>query len=173
MLPKVSLAYGGELLKKRAARRSGRPLTTKNTIHLVLRSSRATGKWSFKHSHHEKMITEIISTFARIHRIQLISLANVGNHLHLQIQLSQIHTYRKFIRAVTASIAMKITGASRWRPKESLGLKKFWDYRPFTRIVKSYSAYLTLRDYITINQLEGCGYRRDEARFFAKFYNTT
>lgn len=173
LLSKMSLAYGGELLKKRKGRMSGRPLSTKDTIHLVLRSSKATGKWSFKQKNNEKMIAQIITSFAQAHMIQLISLANVGNHLHLQIKLSQRHTYKKFIRAITASIAMKITGTSRWKSKESLGLTKFWDYRPFTRIVKSFTAYLNLRDYIKINQLEGYGYRRHEARFLVKHIDSS
>jgi len=34
------------------------------------------------------------------------------------------------------------------------------------RIVKSFRAWLNLKDYIRINQLEGYGYSRQQARFF-------
>lgn len=169
---KFSLSYGGELLKKRKGRQVGRPLSTRNTIHLVLRSSLATGSWSFKRPSHEADIRHIIQKFARMHFVQILSLANVGNHLHLQIKLDKMHTYKKFIRAITSAIAMKITGLSRWQTKRQIGLKKFWDYRPFTRIVQSFAARLTLQDYIAINQLEGLGYKRDEARFLIQYVHS-
>jgi hypothetical protein len=57
---------------------------------------------------------------------------------------------------------MAITGASRWKPLKT----KFWDYRPFTRVVRGLRALLGLRDYIEINQMEGYGYDRSEARFY-------
>jgi hypothetical protein len=41
---------------------------------------------------------------------------------------------------------------------------KFWDYRPYTRVVQSFRAFLNLRDYIKINQYEGAGYKREHAR---------
>ena len=100
-------------------------------------------------------------------------MANVGNHLHLHIQLTNRFTYRPFIRALTASIAMAITGRNRWT-HEKTKKTKFWDYRPYTRIVFGLRALLGLRDYIRINVLEGYGYRRQEAEFFIRrgFANT-
>ena len=55
---------------------------------------------------------------------------------------------------------MAVTGASRWN---KLGIK-FWDYRPFTRVVVGYRAFLAMRDYIRINQMEGLGHDRAHAR---------
>jgi hypothetical protein len=57
---------------------------------------------------------------------------------------------------------MAVTGASRWNKLEL----KFWDRRPFTRVVKGFKAYLNLRDYIEINRLEGFGFQKPQARFF-------
>ncbi|MGE0633953.1 MAG: hypothetical protein AB7O96_16180, partial [Pseudobdellovibrionaceae bacterium] len=85
--------------------------------------------------------------------------------LHFQIRLSNRHTYKPFIRALTAAIAMAVTGASRWKPLKKEPKDRFWDYRPFTRVVQSFKAYLNLRDYIQINQIEGFGYKKHEARF--------
>jgi len=55
---------------------------------------------------------------------------------------------------------MSVTGASRWKPLA----QKFWNYRPFTRIVEGARDFLNVKDYIEVNQLEGLGYRRLEAR---------
>lgn len=187
LLAKERSSYGGILLKTRAGRRRGRPLSTKETMHLVLRSSKAKDSWSFRKPRNATRINRIIENFSCRYGVRVISMANVGNHLHLQIKLSNRFGYRPFIRAVTGAIAMAITGRNRWSLKrssikpdaseqngdrtslyksapQSLSHKRFWDYRPFTRVVESFKAHLNLRDYVRINQLEGEGYRRSDAR---------
>jgi hypothetical protein len=168
LLKKEPKAYGGELLKTRAGRQGPRPLVTRDSMHLVLRSSKAVGQWSFKRPHHAAAIRRIVSKFAGKYGVKIFSQANVGNHLHLHIQLTNRYTYRPFIRAITAAIAMAVTGASRWRPLNAMtktGKARFWDYRPFTRVMPGYRAFLRLRDYIRINMLEGFGEDRAQASF--------
>jgi REP element-mobilizing transposase RayT len=159
-------AYGGELLKTRKGRTHGRPLDTRTTIHLVLRSSKAIGEWSFSRPKHQAKIKEIIRRFAQTYGVRVLSVAIVGNHLHLQIKLSNRYTYFPFIRAITAAIAMAITKVNRWN--KARGPLRFWDYRPFTRVIQSLRAYLNLRDYIRINQMEGAGVNRSVARLLIK-----
>jgi REP element-mobilizing transposase RayT len=163
LLKNMKSAYGGELLKSRKGRASGRPLAVRQTMHLVLRSTKARGEWSFRRKHNADRVAAIIHKFSQRYGVKILSLANVGNHLHFHIQLSNRYTYAPFIRGVTSAIAMAVTGASRWN---KLGVK-FWDYRPFTRVVQGWRAVLNLRDYIRINQLEGQGYARIEAQFAA------
>lgn len=161
LIQKTTLAYGGELLKTRAGRASGRPLDTKNTMHLVLRSSKAKGDYSMRKPGHSQKVKKILERFSKKYGIKIISFANVGNHLHLHIKIALRSAYKPFIRAITAAIAMAITGASRWKTS---ALGKFWDYRPFTRVVVGWRAVKTLRDYIHINQWEGMGVGRAQAR---------
>jgi len=168
MIEKQNLSYGGELLKTRKGREHGRPLDSRQTMHLVLRSSKAKGKWSFKTSNNEKKINAIINKFSNKYGVKILSLANVGNHLHFHIKLQKIQSYKPFIRAITAAIAMAITGASRWQPLSKMMDGKFWDYRPFTRIIVGWKAFLNLKDYIQINKWEGFGYQRSEAKYFVK-----
>lgn len=157
-------AYGGDLLKTRKGRSGPRPLATKSTMHLVLRSSQAVGPLSFRKPDHMKKIKEILSKFSGKYWIKILSIAIVGNHIHLQIQLFRRETYKPFIRAITSAIAMAVTGVSRWTKAGGLKAIKFWDSRPFTRVLKSFREKLNLKDYIEINQLEGFGYSRHEAR---------
>jgi REP element-mobilizing transposase RayT len=159
------LAYGGELLRTRKGRSGPRPLDTRNTIHLVLRSSKAKNKWSFRRTENENKITRIVDKFSRRYGVKVLSLANVGNHLHFQIKLGNRFTYVPFIRAITAAIAMAVTGISRWTKNKTEGHGRFWDYRPFTRVVKSYRGFINLRDYLKVNKLEGLGATRFEAKF--------
>ncbi len=163
LLKKENSSFGGELFKTRKGRARPRPLDTRYTMHLVLRSTKAKGEWSFKRPQNERVIRTILQRFSTRYGVKILSLANVGNHLHFQIKLSNRYTYRPFIRAITSAIAMAVTGVNRWnRTQKKL---KFWDYRPFSRIVQGYRAFLNLRDYIRINQLEGYGYQREHARW--------
>lgn len=160
-------AYGGELLKTRKGRSRGRPLATKNSMHLVLRSSRAVGEWSFRRAGNRRKVHSLLEKFSKRFAVRVLSVANVGNHLHLHIQLTNRLTYRPFIRALTGAIAMAVTGVNKWTRKQSARIR-FWDYRPYTRIVIGYRALLTLRDYIKINTLEGYGHLRSDAEFFVR-----
>ncbi len=180
-------SYGGDLLKTRKGRSRPRPLASRSTMHLVLRSTKAKGNWSFLRLENGKKIRAIVEKFANKHGVKVISLANVGNHLHFHIKLANRHSYRPFIRAVTSAIAMSITGRNRWtmagRRKAvstdksssatfamseataaSATSEKFWDRRPFTRIVQSYLGFLNLSDYIKLNRWEGFGYTKSQAR---------
>ena len=152
-------AFGGDLLTTRAERARRRPLSTTHTMHLVLRSSQAKGDWSFRK--HAAVINRLLRKYADKFGVRIISFANVGNHLHLQVKLSNRHVYPAFIRALTGGIALAITGANKFRKLS----QRFWDRRPYTRIVIGYRAIRILRDYIGINTLEGAGWEREQAEF--------
>ncbi len=157
--------YGGTLLRTRKGRRGPRPLDTKNSMHLVLRSSQAKGAWSFRRRENAKKISQILRKFAHKNGVRIHSIANVGNHLHIHLQLGNRFGFKPFIRAVTAAIAMAITGASRWK---KTGIK-FWDLRPYTRVVIGRQAWLALTKYIRLNQLEGMGFDRETAKAVMKW----
>ncbi len=174
LLKKQKKAYGGELYKTRAGRALPRTLSTRATMHLVLRSSQANGEWSMRKAANASAIDRIVKKFASKYGVRVLSIANVGNHLHFHIRLTNRFGYQPFIRAITSAIAMAVTGRNRWSkqkearsngpmPKARL---RFWDYRPFTSVVESFRYFLNLRDYVRINQLEGFGYTRGEARFY-------
>jgi len=165
LLKDESKTYGGELLRTRKGRSGPRPIDTRNTMHMVLRSSKAVKDWSFKRPTNEKKISEVVAKFSIRYGVKIISLANVGNYLHFHIKLTNRYSYKPFIRAVTSAIVMAITGTSRWKLPKKEDKIKFWDYRPFTRVIKSFRALLNLKDYLRINELEGYGCSRTEARF--------
>jgi REP element-mobilizing transposase RayT len=158
-------SFGGVLLKKRKARLNPRPLDTRNTMHLVLRSTKACGEWAFWRASHKAAIAQIVSRFARKNGVKILSLANVGNHLHIHLKLSSRFTYPAFIRAITSAITMTVTGCNKHEPLKKKASDRFWDHRPFTRvIVGGYKALAYMRDYMLINQLEGLGVNQSEAR---------
>ena len=166
---KKSGSYGGTLMKKRSGRIGARPISTHQTMHLVLRSSKATDDKSFKIAKNSKKIHKIINCFANKYGIHILSLANAGNHLHLHLKVTKRIGYVRFIRAISSAIAMHVTGINRWSKSSTTtvninGKQKFWDYRPFTRIVIGRKDFLNMEDYIQVNQLEGFGVKRVFAR---------
>lgn len=150
--------HGGVI---RNSRKRRRPVGVRSSMHLVLKSSKARGKWRF--NNYENDIEEILQKFARKNHIQLLTIATAGNHLHLHIKVRGRIYFRAFIRAISSAIMMKITGFSRWNPSPR-GFQ-FWDQRPFSRIISTWSEFLNLNAYIEINQWEGLGFSKVVARY--------
>lgn len=146
---RVSTAFGGALLKGHP--RKARPISLKRPLHLVLRSTLATGDRSFLRRHRE--IQTLIHRAARQQGIRLYRLANSGNHLHLLILARTRRTYRAFIRTVSGLIARLALGTQKTRPAR----QRFWDHRPFTRIVAWGRDYRQASAYLLQNTLEAHG----------------
>jgi hypothetical protein len=64
---------------------------------------------------------------------------------------------------------MATTGVSRWNQKAKTWSGRFWDRRPYSRIVNGFLDNLRLNDYIRINKFEGFGYDRGEATFMVNY----
>jgi REP element-mobilizing transposase RayT len=154
--------HGGKYFRTRKGRSRPRPLSTQASMHLVLRSTKATGLWSFLHKNNQAKVRAILQKFSQKYAVKILSFANVGNHLHLQIKIANRFAYKAFIRATTSAIAMSVTGWSRWT--KTIDGERFWTERPFTQIVTSFKYSLNLRDYIEINKIEGFGILKKAAR---------
>jgi REP element-mobilizing transposase RayT len=163
LLPKGSLSSGGILRNKRCGR-VARALSVKNSMHLVLRSSKAKGSWSFTRAENKSKIQAIVKKHAAKNFIKVISFANVGNHLHLHIQLPHRRAYFSFIRAISGAIALTVTKANKLKKLVNSHSDRFWDYRPFTKVITSFKYFLNMKDYLAINRLEGEGAGRLLAR---------
>lgn len=159
--------YGGTYRNTRAGRLRPRPVSCSHSMHLVMRSTVARGEWSFWAPKNRRKIEIILKRFSNKHSVKILSMANVGNHLHLHIRVIRFAGYKRFIRATTSAIAMAVTGRSRWKPNPK-STKRFWDLRPFTRFVIGSRDFSNMRNYIRINQLEGLGYPRAAARQMAE-----
>lgn len=146
----------------RNCRSRPRPLAIRSSMHLVLKSSLARGEWSLRR--HQRAVDRISRNFCNKYGVKLLSLANVGNHLHYHIQLGRRRDFAPFIRALTGALAMAVTKASRWYRPEPLRHRGFWDHRPFTRIIGGFRDFLNVKRYVAINRFEGEGLPRVVAR---------
>jgi hypothetical protein len=157
--PTSNRTHGGD---QKNPQKTKRPLALRSRNHFVLRSTHAKGAWSFRR--HRFEIAQILRHFARKHSIGLTSYANVGNHIHLSLEISTRRQYQKFIRAISAAIMMRVTGFSRWNkaPQDF----HFWDQRPFSRALTSWKEAVTLDRYFELNRWEAAGVARSEARLW-------
>ena len=153
-------AWGGALHKTRAGRKGYRPLAIGHSLHLVLRSSAARGACSFWRPQHKRQIQFLVKKFSERHGLRVFSMANVGNHLHMHVRVPHRRGYLRFIRGLSAAIEMAVTKNS------ATPRKRFWDQRPFSRVVFGRRAFARVQDYVDLNHLEATGLNRANARYW-------
>lgn len=160
---KVLKQFGGALLKGNA--KVARPLSTKEAIHLVLKSGQAIGAKSMLHTYNVNRIDKIVRTHAKLCRIRVYHLVNVGNHLHMVIKLDDLTEYSRFIRVITGLIARHVLRTQRGPAtaqddSSALIMKKnqFWVARPFTRWIAWGRDYDHIKGYMkkNINDAKRC-----------------
>jgi REP element-mobilizing transposase RayT len=166
-LTKPMHAYGGDLRKK-AKNRGARTLVCKSgSMHFTLRSTKATGLHSFQNSKNRGRVKEFVRSFSAKKGVQILSFANVGNHLHLHVKIHSQRLYKEWIRGLSsglAMIAMGLGGLKKLKQKN----EKFWNQRPFSRVIQSFRHFLNTKSYLEINALEGLGMPRAQAELIVK-----
>ena len=185
--------FGGSDLKGNP--RTKRPFSAKKAVHLVMKSRLAIGERSMWRKSHKLAIEDCVNRQARESGVKLYSFVNVGNHLHLVIKAESRSDYRRFVRSVSGLIARIVLGRERGskrtggvetidarrdqkgRSESPVGgdateLKlRFWDARPFTRIVEWGRDFTHLTKYILKNRLEAFGFSTASARYYADLLN--
>ena len=160
--------FGGSLLKGR--RKSLRPLSTKDPIHLVMRSAWAKGKYSFLRPYNRKSIEHLIAILAKRFGVRVYQAAIQGNHIHLVLRIPHRIQYKAFIKVLSSKIALQIMGAPSFalflenlgRSSGGDGLAKrkngFWELRPFTRVLNWGKDFRKCCAYLAQNTLEAIGF---------------
>jgi REP element-mobilizing transposase RayT len=152
--------FGGSLLKSNA--KVKRPLHTKDSIHLVLKSKVAIGKHSLLSPKHILEVERIVRSQAKACGVKIYHFVNVGNHLHLVILIKNRVLYARFIRAITGLIARLVTGRERAHAQapESNRLNsrskkpKFWQSLPFSRVITWGREFKAIANYMNKNRKE-------------------
>lgn len=133
--------FGGALLKNSHAK-TARPLSLKRAMHVVLSSESARGDWAFEKNKNKKIIETVLKTQGRKYGISIREIACAEENLHVLIRLRKRRSFAPFIRAVSGMLALMITGAGKTRKLK----KKFWDQRPWTRVLEEIQGYSVIAD---------------------------
>lgn len=143
--------FGGAYLKNSHAK-SRRPISTKRSLHLVLRSSMAKGPLSLLRRDSE--IKKIINRQSQKHGVKVYRFANGGNHLHIIVLPNSRLAFNSFIRSISGLIARLVLNVERGRAKKL----RLWDNRPYTRLIEWGREYKSVCAYLLQNTLEAMGF---------------
>ncbi len=161
--------FGGALLYKK--RKSKRPLSKKDSIHLVLRSEWATGRDSFLAKRNNQAIKQILVRFSKKFGVRIYQQALTSNHIHLLLRITNRTLYTAFIKAISGQIASHAMGQQSFklfadaRKKVAAGdgsihqaPEVFWQFRPFSRITNWGKDFKQCTGYLKQNILEALGF---------------
>jgi hypothetical protein len=97
----------------------------------------------------------------------------VGNHLHLLVRTPTRTAFKAFLRELAGAIPMIVTGAKKGRalPRkkaaaiaghgesgaDAAAARGFWDYLPYTRIVRWGRDFNNVKEYFIKNFFEAAG----------------
>lgn len=155
-LPKLLPEHGGALRKGK--RKLARAIDPKQLIHTVLRSTQACGSWSMLSPRLQPHVDQATRRIAAKHGVRLYHYANVGNHLHLLVKTPTRTAFKNFLRELTGVIAVIVTGAKKGNSlAKREGLRGFWDFLPYTRLVSWGRDFENLRLYFVKNLFEAAG----------------
>lgn len=143
--------HGGEY--STGKRKTARPICTRRAMHLVLRSTMATGRWSMLRPEHARFIRESLGTLSRRCDVRVYEFANSGNHLHLLLRAKHRRGFQSFLRRFAGLVALKMSGGVKGKPLP----RRFWDLPAFSRIVEWGRAFKLARNYVVKNVLEAMG----------------
>ena len=143
--PKSKSAHGGSLSVGR--RKSRRPLSLKESIHVVLRAERAKGRYSLLLPKNAKLVLKLMKKYGKEFQVKVYHFAFVSNHMHLTLKAKTRLGFQNFLRVFAGQTAQKITGAMKGNP----GTKRFWDLLAFSRIITWGRAYKIVIKYIDKN----------------------
>ena len=172
--PPSNKEHGGILSVGR--RRGRRALSTKNALHLTLRSDFAYGKRSLLH--HQDIIEAVISKAERLFDVKVYRLAVCSNHLHFLARGKHRQDLQNFFRVLAGHIAQNVLlrcplnrMEEKRRTASQKGAKKnqrkFWALLIYSRIVSWGREFRRVASYILQNTLEALyiiAYRPRKAR---------
>jgi REP element-mobilizing transposase RayT len=146
--PEVEAQHGG--VTRTGQRKTSRPIEPSLPLYLVLRSSRARGKWSLQKTTTESRVQEILRELSQRHGIKVFEFANGGDQIHLLLRAKSRQGFQAFLRAFAGLTARLVTGAKKGKPSG-----KFWDALTFSRVLSWGKEFDSVKDLLSKGDLDG------------------
>ncbi len=164
--------HGGSLFQTRAGRKQ-RPLSCKESLHVVFKANKSVLRSkSFRRNPEFLLVKKIIQKYAKRFFVKIEQISVQHDHIHCLIRTSRRSFFHYFFRVVAGQIAQRFeqegllkfeqnsvvidTPKSR-SYKAKTPPKSLWKYRPFSRVVRGYRALKIVWDYIQLNEFEVLG----------------
>jgi hypothetical protein len=120
--------YGGDSI--RGKRKVRRPFKAGRPLHLVFRSSRACGAWSFLQRRNKAVLRNLFEREAKERGLKVLQFRNFGQHLQILARFPDRASLRAFLRVFTQKVMFLITGARKGCPKG-----RFFDAIAYSRVL--------------------------------------
>jgi REP element-mobilizing transposase RayT len=148
-------AFGGSLLKNSHAK-GPRPISTKQTMHVVLRVSEKVTKFSFVRSKTSQHLHNVLERQSKLHGVKLYKVAQAHNHIHLILLPRTRRAYLSFIRSVCGLIPRYLHQDANTKMENPNN--GFWAQRPWSRLISWGQDYIRVKKYLELNLLEAFGF---------------
>jgi hypothetical protein len=124
----VEAQHGGT--SRTGQRKTSRPLEPTLPLYVVLRSSRARGRWSLSRSPTRAAVNETLRALSKRHAIKVFAYSNGGDQVHLLLRAQSRASFQAFLRAFAGLVARQVTGARKGKPSG-----RFWDALTYSRVL--------------------------------------
>ncbi|HMI83073.1 MAG TPA: transposase [Polyangiaceae bacterium] len=124
----VQAHHGGT--SRTGQRKTTRPIEPTLPLYVVLRSSRARGKWSLSRAPTRTAVKETLRVLSQRHGIKIFEFSNGGDQVHLLLRAESRASFQAFLRAFAGLVARQVTGARKGKPSG-----RFWDALTFSRVL--------------------------------------
>ncbi len=157
-----NLSYGGSLRNKRTGR-GRRPLSSKDPLHAVFKIQKSKLRlMSLRTSKSFLLIHLLIKKYSKHFAVKVEQLSIQNDHIHILIRTSRRSQFHHFFRVVAGQIAQRFEKEGLLRatdtPKSTeRNGTRLWKHRPFSRVVRGWSAIRIVRNYIQLNEQEARG----------------
>lgn len=149
-------AHGGVLAVGR--RRTKRPLSTKHSLHVTLKSEYARNQRSLLR--HQKLIGEVLTKACRKFGVTVYQKAICGTHIHLLIRGKTRTGIQNFFRVFAGHVAQGILRKYPLQKNKApqggclKNQRRFWSFLTFSRLITWGREFRTVSRYVVQNVLE-------------------
>ena len=143
----VNAQHGGS--SRTGHRKTSRPLEPTLPLYVVLRSSRARGKWSLARPPTRTAVKETLRALAARHGIKVFEFSNGGDQVHMLLRAQSRTSFQAFLRAFAGLVARQVTGARKGKPSG-----RFWDTLTYSRVLKWGEEFDLVRSFLAGGDLD-------------------
>lgn len=133
--------------------RGARPLSSKDPIHLVFKINKAAVKSGLRSPRSFGLIIALMRKYSRKFFVGIEQFSIQTDHIHLLVRGRRRSSLQNFLRVLAGQFAQCLTDTFNHKYEG----EKIWKHRPFSRVVQGFKSYLTVRNYIQLNEMEALG----------------
>lgn len=162
----------GGVLRQRRKGRLRRPLSGQYSLHVVFKvNTYKLRQLSLRSPQTHKIIQKVILRYSKKFFVKIEQMTIQNDHIHLLVRTTRRSQFIFFFRVASGQMAQVLQKEGLLRVIKSgvVGNNvtdtrnhrnariSLWRYRPFSRIIKGYTAYRRVRNYIQLNYKEAIG----------------